>query len=101
MAVITLDPGPQEKYKHYRASISVTTFPGTAQFTLTTFRARSFEFLLESTARTATFSFDGTNNHLIMDGTLIRAVSRDNFHADSVYIIVDSGSATIQINAWA
>ena len=101
MAMITLDPGPQEKYKHYRASINDTTYPATAQFTLTTFRARSFEFILESTTRTASFSFDGTNPHLVMDGTLIRAISRDMLHVDSIWIIVDSSSATIQINAWA
>lgn len=101
MAMITIEPGPQEKYKHYRDSVGDTTYPATAQFTLTTFRANSFEFIVESSTRVVRFSFDGTNDHLVMDGSLIRTVARDRFHADSVYILVDSSTATVQINAWA
>lgn len=102
MAAITRPMGPFSKNFHYRAAVTATTYPGTAQFILSTFRAKGMLFVLESATRIASFSYDGTNNGLVMNGAHIKSVVYDDFHQASVFIKMDDAAgATVMINAWA
>jgi hypothetical protein len=101
MASISVELGPQAKTKQIRVSVSVTSYPVTAQFTGIAFRAQAHLFSIESTTQIASFSKDGTNDFLVLNGAVQTAAVLDKFHVDEVFIHVDTGTATIQILAWA
>lgn len=102
MAAITVPLGPQSKTSRYRASVIVTAYPGSAQFTNTAFQAKGMKFFIESSTRTADFSADGTNTFLTLNGVYYVTDSYDDFHLGSVWVKVDDAAgATIQIVAWA
>lgn len=101
MASITAEIGPQAKTKNFRAAVSATTYPGTAQFTGILFRARAHIFLVETTTQVVSFSQDGTNDFLVLNGAFQTSAALDQFHVNEIWIKIDTGSATVQITAWA
>ncbi len=101
MASITVPLGPQTKSKQIRVAVAVAAYPGTAQFTSMAFRAQGFLFLIETTTQVVSFSGDGTTDFLVLNGGFQTAAALDHFHKDEVYIKVDTGTATVQVVAWA
>lgn len=101
MASIVAQAGPFAKHKWHRAAIAVTTYPGTAQFTGQTFRSRAMGFAVESTTAVVSFSDDGTNDFLVLNTAFINTWVLDDFHKNSVFIKVDTGSPVVCILSWA
>ena len=106
--------GPSFNY-YLRTTISSSFFGGDDGYTtadgyqpnaIIPFSSQGLMFVNESTGQVVEVSFDGTNTHARLDGTIANgftsAIQYDNRVASLVWLRVTSGgTATVQVQAWS